>query len=683
MANNGDSKIVDEDREHDLRHVLGGDLHAAVTSSKVLVVGAGGIGCELLKNLVLSGFTDLHVIDLDTIDVSNLNRQFLFRKRHVDMPKSVVAREAVLEFNPHAQVKAFHDNVKKQEFGKDFVSQFSLVFNALDNVSARKHVNRVCIATGTPLIESGSTGHSGQVTVISKGETECYECTPKDEGRKSYPICTIRSTPTKPVHCIEWAKELHKLLFGDRAESRLHEAVTEDSTYMAAVLSQPAASELSSSDAAAAYARRVFDAMFNAEILMKLKMRNYKGAECTPKPLSFDDLVNADDAAGAATAASSDAVAAAGEELDIYKVPSVAQSATAFVRAVVSTLATRADFLGKDVWSKDIPVHLDFLTAAANLRASVFSIPRNSQFKIKEIAGNIIPAIATTNAIVAGLQVLQAFQLLQHRLVAAAAASGSAPKLPESAQAASTARNGKKHNHILGNCRYIFVQPQPNGMGRLLNPIPLAAPNPECPICNNKTARMVVALDTTAVTLGEFVQNVLKRGLNFNEPSVFTGSTIWSVLLYACRVCFVCTCVASVVEPRSFTLVFFCRHFDLAHRYEADADEDSDDSDGPDLTIKLLSELPRGGIVHGTELSVTDDSQDASVSIRGSFDANVADAVVFFPWQCSQSHCFFLGVAGHCASLDMGRRGISRSIVCWSQTARGIPCSSGVGRCRS
>jgi len=88
----------------------------------VLVVGAGGIGCELVKNLVLSGFEDITMIDLDTIDYSNLNRQFLFRANHVNRPKALVAREAVLEY-PHdvgLDIKAEHGNIKEARFGPDF-----------------------------------------------------------------------------------------------------------------------------------------------------------------------------------------------------------------------------------------------------------------------------------------------------------------------------------------------------------------------------------------------------------------------------------------------------------------------------------------------------------------------------------------------------------------------------------
>ena len=88
----------------------------------ILVVGAGGIGCELLKNMILSGFTNLTVIDLDTIDVSNLNRQFLFQKQHVGKPKSLMAKESVLKL-AHAgrevTIDARHCSI--------FLSEFRLV----------------------------------------------------------------------------------------------------------------------------------------------------------------------------------------------------------------------------------------------------------------------------------------------------------------------------------------------------------------------------------------------------------------------------------------------------------------------------------------------------------------------------------------------------------------------------
>ncbi|CAL1268038.1 unnamed protein product [Larinioides sclopetarius] len=144
------------------------DLNEKIKSSKILVVGAGGIGCELLKNLVLTGFEELHVIDLDTIELSNLNRQFLFHKQHIGRPKAIVAKESVLKFNPKANITAYHDSITNNKYDVAFFRQFSAVANALDNVGARSHVNRMCLAADIALIESGTSGYLGQVTVYKK-----------------------------------------------------------------------------------------------------------------------------------------------------------------------------------------------------------------------------------------------------------------------------------------------------------------------------------------------------------------------------------------------------------------------------------------------------------------------------------------------------------------------------------
>ncbi|KAL7525493.1 hypothetical protein ACHAXR_001033, partial [Thalassiosira sp. AJA248-18] len=213
-----------------IHSALGPTLLNQILQSRILLVGSGGIGCELLKNLALSGFRNVEIIDLDTIDVSNLNRQFLFRSHHVGMPKCVVASEAALGMVPPlvtedgkvAKYQPHHGNVcDNTKFNVPYISQFALVLNALDNVAARRRVNRLCLAASTPLVEAGTAGYLGQVTVIHKPSgTECYECQAKPT-QKVYPICTIRSTPSQPVHCIVWAKELYKLCFGSKIEDSM------------------------------------------------------------------------------------------------------------------------------------------------------------------------------------------------------------------------------------------------------------------------------------------------------------------------------------------------------------------------------------------------------------------------------------------------------------------------------
>jgi ubiquitin-like 1-activating enzyme E1 B len=134
--------------------LLGPETFRRVRTAKILVVGAGGIGCELLKNLVLVGFGNIEIIDLDTIDLSNLNRQFLFRKADIKKSKALVAAAFAKHFNPGpgpvqdgsagddeevlkskgVNIHARHGNIKEEENDVQWMQGFDLVLSALDNL---------------------------------------------------------------------------------------------------------------------------------------------------------------------------------------------------------------------------------------------------------------------------------------------------------------------------------------------------------------------------------------------------------------------------------------------------------------------------------------------------------------------------------------------------------------------
>ncbi|KAG5363740.1 NEDD8-activating enzyme E1 catalytic subunit [Yarrowia sp. B02] len=190
------------------------DVISSLSSVKILVIGAGGLGCEILKNLALSGFTDIHVIDMDTIDISNLNRQFLFRPSDVGKPKAEVAANFV-----NKRVKGCHVTphyAKIQDFDDDFYMQFTLVVCGLDSIEARRWINATLVnlvedspETLKPLVDGGTEGFKGQSRVILPTITSCYECSLDMLTKQTtYPMCTIANTPRLPEHCVEWASVL-------------------------------------------------------------------------------------------------------------------------------------------------------------------------------------------------------------------------------------------------------------------------------------------------------------------------------------------------------------------------------------------------------------------------------------------------------------------------------------------
>ncbi|KAM3608843.1 uncharacterized protein V6R79_005606 [Siganus canaliculatus] len=466
------------------------ELADSLATCKVLVVGAGGIGCELLKNLVLTGFKNIEVIDLDTIDVSNLNRQFLFQKKHVGKSKAQVAKESALQFCPSANITAYHDSIMNPDYNVEFFRKFSLVMNALDNRAARNHVNRMCLAADIPLIESGTAGYLGQVTVIKKGMTECYECQPKPT-QKTFPGCTIRNTPSEPIHCIVWAKYLFNQLFGeedadqevspDTADPEAEWNPEETAARATASEKDGDIKRVSTKDWARSTGYdsiKLFNKLFKDDIMYLLTMDKLWKKRKAPTPLDWQQLEKSG-------CPQEDSPATGLKDQQVLGVWGQCRLFQHSVETLRSQLQDKGD--GAElVWDKDDPPAMDFVTAAANLRMHIFSMNMKSRFDVKSMAGNIIPAIATTNAVIAGLIVLEGLKILSGQIE---------------------------------TCRTIFLNKCPNLRKKLLVPCILDPPSANCYVCVSKP-EVTVKVNVHKTTVLCLQDKILKERFGMVAPDV-------------------------------------------------------------------------------------------------------------------------------------------------------------------
>jgi ubiquitin-activating enzyme E1 len=336
----------------------GKKFNEKVTDKNIFIVGAGALGCEHIKNLAYLGVKNIIITDYDKIEKSNLSRQFLFRNKDIGKFKSNRVKKAILKMRSDINIEALTLKVEKEtetKFNEKFFNSIDCVFNALDNIEARKYVDSKCIDYDLPLFESGTLGTKANSQTIIPYLTESYSNSVNDDT-SSIPLCTIKSFPYLPEHSVAWAKELFAELFSQTIEI------------------------VNNLDFEQIYQDKIIADIKNLitkypEDCEEEQIRFWSGTRKFPLLSNLDGTTL---------------------EKEFYSLGNLIKN-----RIQKNNMIENFD---KD--SSEL-LHVEFLTVITNIRNRIYSIELVDEFTVKGISGKIIPALCTTTSVISGFVIIE------------------------------------------------------------------------------------------------------------------------------------------------------------------------------------------------------------------------------------------------------------------------------------
>ncbi|KAI5067456.1 hypothetical protein GOP47_0017984 [Adiantum capillus-veneris] len=467
--------------------LFGKEFQHKLGSLEWLVVGAGGIGCEVLKNLVLMGVGcnssgSISIADMDRISKPNYSDQLLYHIDDLGKQKASTAGRALRKINPQAQVHTFQEKFDVETeniFDSAFFQSVSGVFSAVDTASARLYIDMRCVTFRRPLIDGGKHGMKGSVQVFIPFQSEMYASTRDPPEFKESPICTLRNFPYSTEHTLRWAVDTFESLFKQRpldvnaylSNRDFQDSVKKANPSARLPILETLCDALSrhkplSFAACIHWARLQFEDLFSNSI--KQLSFNFpkdmtttagapfwSGTKRAPVPITFnvmeplhynfivaaanlqatvyglkgcqdrvlflDVLRNVNVPAfqpkeGIKIATSDGDLRSGGQQKSFLS--SEDNDAVERCDVLMQELPTPASLAGYRLtpieFEKDDEqnFHVEFVSAAANLRAQNYGIPTSDLLQARLVGGRAIPSVVTATSVIGGMMCLELYKLV-------------------------------------------------------------------------------------------------------------------------------------------------------------------------------------------------------------------------------------------------------------------------------